>query len=297
MDERTRPSYRLAAPIKSAAQRFAYAGLVVSAFALMLLAKADAVLLERVRIHVTDAVAPIMDFVSRPAAAVSEIVDQARMLADLRTENLHLREERARLVQWQTAALRMQAENADLKRILNFKPGPGARFVSARVIADTGGAYAQSLILNAGTRDGVRKGPAVVTGEGLVGRIAGVGQRSARVLLITDLNSRIPVLLEASATRAILAGDNSDQPRLMHLPPGAVVTPGERVVTSGHGGVLPPRFPVGVVASVSDGGIKVQPYVRRDRLEYVRVVDFELGGALDSEVTPRDAAGALRAAP
>jgi rod shape-determining protein MreC len=297
VDERTRPIYRIAAPIKSAAQRFAYAGLVVSAFALMLLAKADAVLLERVRIHVTDAVAPIMDLVSRPVAAVSEIVEQAQMLVELRAENLRLREERVRLVQWQTAALRMQAENADLKRILNFKPGPGAHFVSARVIADTGGAYAQSLILNAGARDGVRKGPAVVTGDGLVGRIAGVGQRSARVLLITDLNSRIPVLLETSATRAILTGDNSDQPRLIHLPPGAVVTPGERVVTSGHGGVLPPRFPVGVVASVSDGGIRVQPFVRRDRLEYVRVVDFGLDGVLDSKPAAMDGANTQRAFP
>ena len=71
--------------------------------------------------------------------------------------------------------------------------------------------------------------------------------------------------------------------------------PGERVVTSGHGGVLPPRFPVGVVASVSDGGIKVQPFIRRDRLEYVRVVDFGLGGVLDSQPAPTDAAGTRRA--
>ena len=97
----------------------------------------------------------------------------------------------------------------------------------------------ESLILNAGAREGVRKGSPVVTGDGLVGRIAGVGYRSARVLLITDLNSRIPVLVEPTGMRAILAGDNSDRPRLIRLPPGATVSPGERVSTSGRAGAFP----------------------------------------------------------
>jgi len=120
----------------------------------------------------------------------------------------------------------------------------------------------------------------VVTGDGLVGRVAGVGTRSTRVILITDLNSHIPVLVERTRTRAILAGDNSEVLRLIRLPPGAEVSPGDRVVTSGHGDAFPPGLPVGVVASVGDAGIGVQPFVERSRLEYVRVVDFGLRGIL-----------------
>jgi rod shape-determining protein MreC len=267
-------------PIKGLIQRFAYVGLVAAAFGLMLLGKADVLLAERIRTQVTDALAPILDVLSRPIATVSDVVDQVRELASLREENAGLREDKVRLLQWQTVARRLEAETKALRALLNFVPGPEASYVTARVIGDTGGAFAHALVLNAGFRAGVRKGQAVVTGDGLVGRVAGVGTRSTRIILITDLNSHIPVLVERTRTRAILAGDNSEVLRLIRLPPGAEVSPGDRVVTSGHGGAFPPGLPVGVVASVSDAGIGVQPFVERSRLEYVRVVDFGLRGIL-----------------
>lgn len=282
MRESPRTVNRLAQPIKTLAQRFAYLGLVGMAFALMMLGKIDTILVERARTHVTDAVAPILDAMSRPVASINRLISDVREIANLREENQRLREEAARLLQWQTVARRLEAENKMLQGLLNFVPGPEASFISARVIADTGGAFIHSLVLNAGARDGVRKGQAGITGGGLVGRIAGVGSRSSRLLLLTDLNSRIPVLIEPSRTQAILAGDNSDKPRLIHLPQGTTVTPGDRIVTSGHGGAFPPGLPVGVVASVSDGGIAVKPFVERDRLEFVRLVDYGLDGIIGS---------------
>lgn len=270
------------APIKGLVHRFAYLGLVLAAAALMMLGKADVLLVERARIHVTDALAPILDVLSRPVAAAAELAEQVGALVDLHAENTELREERARLLHWQTVARRLDAENKAFRELLNFKPVPESTFITARVIADSGGAFANSLVLNAGSRDGVEKGQAVVTGEGLVGRIHGVGARSARVLLITDLNSRIPALIESTNTRAILAGNNSERAQLIYPPSGATVSPGERVVSSGHGGAFPPGLPIGVVALISDGGIEVQPYVKRDRIEYVRVVDFGLKGILRS---------------
>lgn len=280
MKDPQRPVYGIAAPVKYLAQRFAYMGLVLAAFGLMLLGKADTVMVERVRAHVTDAVAPILAVLSRPVATANKVVEQVRELVDLRAENLRLRQEKARLLRWQTVARRMEAENGNLRAMLNFNAVPPASFVSARVIADNSGAFTESLVVNAGAREGVRKGSVAITGEGLVGRIAATGNRSARLLLITDLNSHIPVLLESSGTRAILAGDNTDRPRLIRLPPKAAVTPGERIVTSGHGGAFPPRLPVGVVVSVSESAVRVQPFVKRNRIEYVRVVDFGLSGIL-----------------
>jgi rod shape-determining protein MreC len=142
-------------------------------------------------------------------------------------------------------------------------------------------------VLNIGKRDGVKNGQAVITGDGLVGRVAVVGNRSTRVLLITDLNSRIPVLVESTRTRAILAGNNADQPKLIHLPPNARVPQGDRIVTSGHAGVFPPGIPIGVVASVGDKGIAVQPFAERNSLEYIRVINYDqegvLGGLEESE--------------
>jgi rod shape-determining protein MreC len=278
---------RITQPLRNFAQRFAYVGLIVAAFGLMMLGKVDALLVERFRAQVTDAVAPILDALSRPIATITEIVETGQELVALREENARLRGEVARLLQWQTAARHLDAENQLLRGMLHYVPDPEASYISARVIADTGGAFVHSLILNAGARDGVRKGQAAVTGEGLVGRIAGVGTRSSRLLLITDLNSRIPVLVEPTRTRAILAGDNSDRPRLVHLPQGATVSPGARIVTSGHGGVFPAGLPIGVVVAVSDGGISVKPFVDRDKIEYVRVVDFGLTGILENPPATR----------
>jgi rod shape-determining protein MreC len=134
--------------------------------------------------------------------------------------------------------------------------------------------FVHSVLVNAGSQDGVARGQAVVTGVGLAGRIATAGTRSARALLITDLNSRIPVTVESSRERAILAGDNSPQPRLAFLPQNAAVAVGDRIVTSGHGGVFPPGVPVGIVSSIADGVVRVAPYVALDRLEHVRIVNY-----------------------
>ncbi|HIJ43907.1 MAG: rod shape-determining protein MreC [Rhodospirillales bacterium] len=278
MREHPRSAQRVATQIKGLAQRFAYLGLVGAAFSLMLLGKADVVMMERLRAHVTDAVAPILDALSRPVATASEMVDQVRELARLRVENSRLREDKARLLQWQAVARRLETENKALQSLLNFVPGPKASFVTARVIADSGGVFANSLVVNAGSRVGIAKGQTVITGDGLVGRIAGVGVRSARILLTSDLNSRIPVLVGPTRIRAILAGDNSNRPHLIHLPAGVSVSPGDRVVTSGHGGAFPPDLPIGAVTSVGDGGIEIRPFVKRHRLEYVRVIDFGLAG-------------------
>jgi len=279
--DRSRFNYRFAAPLPRLAQRLTFLGLVIAAFTLMLLAKADVAMMERLRSQVTDSVAPIIDVMSRPIAVTNEVIVQVRALSTVYEKNKNLRQDKERLLHWQSVARMLEAENQALRAQLNYVPGPQASYVSARVIADTGGAFAHSLLLNIGHQPGVNKGHAVVTGDGLIGRVAGVGDRATRVLLISDLNSRIPVLIEATRTRAILAGNNSNRPRLIHMAPGAMVSPGDRIVTSGHGGVFPVGLPVGLVDAVNEGGISVLPFVPRDRLEYVRILDFGLKGIIN----------------
>jgi len=265
---------RLAVPFKALAQRFAVLFLVLAAFGLMLLSKAETVVVERAVTTISDIAAPIMDVLSRPAASLNAAIETARDLAYLRTENERLRRENARLLAWQDAARRLADQNEALQALLDFKPDPRMNHVSARVIGDAGGAYARSMLLNAGRRDGVAKGQAVVTGDGLVGRIVAAGAWSSRVMLLTDINSRVPVTVESSRNRAILAGDNTNLPRLIFLPANAVVRPGDRIVTSGHGGIFPPGLPAGRVVAVGDSGVRIQPFVRLDRLEFVRAIGY-----------------------
>ena len=265
---------RLAVPLRALTQRFAFLFLILAAFGLMLLGKAENAVVERMRAGVLDVVAPILDIASHPVATVADAIENGRQLVDLRGENQRLRAQNARLLKWQNAARNLAAENVAFKKLLRFAPPPRAQYATARIIAASGGVFVRSVLVNAGKRHGLAKGQAVITGDGLAGRIVSVGEGSARVLLITDLNSRIPVLFEGSRRRAILAGDNSDTPRLVFLKRRGGIAPGERILTSGHGGVFPPGIPIGVVSSANDGGNRVLPFVRSDLLEYVQIVDF-----------------------
>lgn len=270
----------IATPLKAWLQRFAFIFLIVAAFALMLLGKADIYVVERVRTAVTDAVTPVLDLVSRPIGALGDIIQNAQELTDLRAQNTVLKRRNEQLRNWQAVARRLEAENIALRELNNAMPESGLRFVTARVIGDTGGAFARSVLVNAGARDGVRKGQAAITSAGLAGRVAEAGNRSARILLVTDINSRIPVLIGRARDRAILAGDNSSQPKLLYLAPGTETAPGDHVVTSGHGGVFPPGLPIGVVTQASETTMRVQPFVDWAHMEYLRLADYELPGTL-----------------
>ena len=271
---------RLTTPIKAWAQRFAFLFLVVGAFALMLLGKADTLLVERIRTAVGDAAAPILEFIARPIDSISGAVEGIGELADLRARNVFLERENERLRHWQAVARRLEAENTALRSLTDMAPDPRLRFVTARVVGDQGGAFARSVLINAGTRDGVAKGQAAITSEGLAGRVVEVGVRSARVLLVTDINSRIPVLVGEGRDRAILAGDNTNQPRLRYLAPGTEIRPGDHVVTSGHGAIFPPGLPIGVVTQASETTMRVQPFVDWAHMEFLRLADYELPGTL-----------------
>lgn len=279
---RHRPEHllRITAPLRGFAHRFAYVFLLAAALGILLLGKADPLIFQRARTTITDITAPVLDALSRPAVTVSHVITEARELARLREENNILRAENERLLKWQNAARTLLAENRELRNLLGFSPDPDASSVTARVIGDSGGAFVRSVLVNAGVREGVAKGNAALSGNGLLGRVAEVGLRSARILLINDLNSRIPVVVERSRERAILAGDNSLTPRLLYLPPLTDVQVGDRIVTSGHGGVFPVGLPVGVVTAINDEGVRILPYADATNIEYVRLMDFGLDGIL-----------------
>jgi rod shape-determining protein MreC len=273
---------RLALPVKGWVQRFAFGLLIATAVGLMILGKAESRFVETLRVTVTDVTAPVLEVLSHPATTMASMVEEFRELVHLRGENARLREENLRLRQWHAVAQKLQQENVAYESLLNFVDDPLPAFITARVIGDAGGAYVRTVLLNAGTGDGVRVGQAVTNADGLVGRVVEAGNRSARILLMTDLNSRVPVVIESTRVPAILAGDNSDHPRLSYLPRNASVLPGQRVVTSGHGGMLPPGLPVGEVVEIVDGVIRVRPFVDWHSLEYMRVLDFTLPGVLPS---------------
>src|SRR5262245_51460467 len=200
---------RLATPLRMLMQRFGYLGLIAAAAGLMVLGKVEAPVVERVRTTVVDLLVPILEVMARPIRAVATLGDRMGAFGDLYAENRRLRDETEQLMQWQIIARQLEAENRSLRDLAHFVPEDAVSFVTARVVADVGGTFVRSILVTAGTRDGVAKGQTAMTGDGLVGRVGETGERASRVLLLTDLNSQIPVLLENSRERAILTGDNS----------------------------------------------------------------------------------------
>jgi len=208
-------------------------------------------------------------------------------LARLREENATLREENERLRRWHATALALETENDMLRRQLNFLPEAAPAFVTARVVADGGGTYARAVLLDTLAQHAIRKGQVALDERGFVGRVTEVGTRSARVLLATDINSRIPVILEGSRARAIMAGNNAARPRLQHWPEGVVPREGDRVVTSAEAGAFPAGLPVGVVRWSESGAAEVELFAQMERLDVLRLFDYGLAGILPPEAVAR----------
>jgi rod shape-determining protein MreC len=278
---------RLSVPLRQAIARLVLPALIAASFGLMLLGKADTVLAERARAALSDLLVPVYGVLARPVAAVRDAAAEIRHLIHLHGENARLRDENERLRRWRDVALALEAENLALREVLHAPAEPTPQFTTVRVVADLGGAYARSALLAIGPQHSVRKGQVALDGSGLVGRITEVGGRSARLLLVTDINSRIPVQVERTRTRAILAGTNAPRPRLQHWTGGEAPVAGERIVTASEAGAFPAGLPVGIVREGRGGVLEVELFADLDRLEFVRLHDFGLSGILPPEQVTR----------
>lgn len=247
--------------------------LVLLSFSLMVIHKISPLPVERLRASISDFTSPTLSALSAPIGTAVDSIGVVASFRDLHAENIQLRNENVQLRQWYEAALRMQAENKSLRELLNVKADPSMSFVTARVISDAGGSFVKSVLLPAGKMEGVRKGSAVMSGHGLVGRVMETGDHAARVLLISDLNSRIPVVVQNTRIKAILAGKNKELLRLERLPPDSGMTVGARVITSGDGGQLPADLPIGEIVSSDANGVWVKPLSDITRMTYVQVIN------------------------
>jgi len=284
----------LSIPVRQALAKLTLPVLILAAFGLMLVGKADELLADRARMALADALAPIFGLIAEPVAHVRDAIDNAERMLTIYADNAQLRDENDRLRRWQSIALALDAENTTLKENLHWIPDPSAAFITARVVADAGGVYARAVLLSAGPNHGITKGQIALDDRGLVGRVTELGTRSARVLLLTDLNSRVPVILESSRARAMLVGTNGVRPRLMYWPEGVQPAEGERLVTSAEANAFPAGLPVGVVHYTASNVPEVEPAARLDRLEIVRLFDFGLRGVVAPEASGLRAADRRR---
>ena len=246
--------------------------LVLVLLGLFLLWRIDSPRVERFRAALIDRVVPSFDWALVPVTAAATMIDNFQSYSRLYTQNQQLRDELQQMKAWKEAALQLEQKNARLLDLNHVRLDPMLTHVTGVVLADSGSPFRQSVLLNVGARDGILDGWATMDGIGLVGRISGVGQRTSRVILLTDSNSRVPVVVQPSGQKAILTGDNSMLPPLDFLEHPDQVQPDDRVMTSGDGQVFPAGLLVGQVVLGADKRLRVLLAADFQRLEFLRVL-------------------------
>lgn len=246
--------------------------LVVFLLALFLLWRIDSPRVERFRMALIDRFVPSMDWAMAPVTWGVDRISSFQSYSRVLEQNQELRRELQQMKAWREAALQLEQKNAKLLDLNQVRLDPRLTHVTGVVMADSGSPFRQSVLLNVGERDGIRDGWATMDGLGLVGRISGVGRSVSRVVLLTDPSSRVPVTVQPSGQRAILAGDNTELPPLDFLEKSDLVRPGDRVVTSGDGGVFPAGLLVGQVVQGADRRLRLAPSADYMRLEFLRIL-------------------------
>jgi rod shape-determining protein MreC len=240
--------------------------------AIFLVWRIDNARVEQLRVSLIDRFVPSFEWTLKPIASAARLVSNFQSYARVYEQNAELRRELQRMQGWREAALQLEQKNAQLLALNNVRLNARLTFVTGEVMTDSGSPFRHSSMVNVGRADGVTDGAAVVDGLGLVGRIAGVGEQSARIILLSDSSSRVPAIVRPSGQHAILSGDNHAAPVLEFLDKPDEVRPGDRVVSSGDGGLFPAELLIGQVVVSPDRRLRVRLAADYRRLDFVRVI-------------------------
>ncbi len=264
--------------------RVALPALVLICLGLLLLSRVNHSMLANARWRIAEWMSPVLQAAMVPLEPVRHVGRQIAAQVDMAQELRRLKTENQKLANWEWRARQLERKLLDLEALTKTVQEPKIDFVTSRVIADSSGAFVRSVMIDAGETQKVHAGYPVINADGLVGRVIETGLSSSRVLLVNDLNSRIPVVVGKASVRAVMAGDNGAQPKLLFMPPDATIIPGDDVATSGTGGVFPRGLRIGVVTG-DPAAPRVKLRAELDVLEYLSVLFYD-NPALDVPAEP-----------
>jgi rod shape-determining protein MreC len=219
--------------------------------------------------------APVGDALAAPGRWIGSGVSAVQDYFMAGSQNHELKAELKDMRQWRDVAIALKDENARYRTLLGLKTDPPIPMVAARIVTDSRGPFSDTRLANAGQDKGVKPGNPVMSENGLVGRVIGVTNGASRVLLLTDIASRTPIMIDRTNARAILTGDGGPNPRLDYLRGRDPIREGDRLLTSGDGGVLPRGLPVGTATRGLDGRWRVVLASDRAPIDFVRILLFE----------------------
>ena len=256
---------------------------MVFSLGLIILSYGEFPLMKHVRLAIMDFLAPTIEVARAPGDFSQEVqnnfgafLQQKNTIITLQTTNEKLRAS-------QSMARQIQQENIELRELLKIPQEKYKIVAHARVLSYPGTPYINSVLLGVGKQQGVEPLQAVLTPYGLIGRVTDVGETSCRVILITDLNAQVPVIIKPGHVHAILTGNNTETLRLKYIQDvyGPIAV-GDTVETCSSGGIFPSGIPVGTVRKIEGEHILIKPLVDLENLNLVTIVKLnevpELGG-------------------
>jgi rod shape-determining protein MreC len=223
---------------------------------------------------VDTAAAPVSGVIAAPGRWTGQGLSWVGSYFFVASENRKLRAQIAEMRRWRDTALALQDQNERYQALLGLKINPPIPMVAARVVSESRGPFANARLADAGEEKGVVVGNPVISDRGLVGRVVGVARGASRVLLLSDIASRTPVMIDRTNARAILTGDGGPNPKLEYLRGRDPVKQGDRIITSGDGGVLPRGLPVGVAVKGIDGRWRVALAADSSTIDFVQILKF-----------------------
>lgn len=249
-------------------------GLFILSLALLTLSHSDSPMVKKITGSVSSALSPVIKVAQYPAHLVYQSYEGVLDVFRVYTQNKRLKAENENVLLLKVKLNALQSENEMLKKMLNYTPPPEAHFVTAKIVAQEGDGFSHSLIVYLGDEAKVRSGEAVLGEDGVVGRVESISGSYARIILLTDINSKIPVMTEEKRIRGMLSGDNTMIPKLIFTALDADINVGDFIVTSGVAGTFPSGLPIGRVSRIYKNTIEVDLISNIEKLEYVKIIDY-----------------------
>ena len=246
--------------------------LVLLCLVLVFLGKLDLIAIRNFKAFLSDFVGPITYIFNKPVREIAGVLEEVKSTGALRDENIRLKSEIRRLKVSNSTIASNEFELLELRKLLNAIPKNKTRIVTGRTLTSPGGTFANTVLIDAGIKDGIKIGQPAISSLGLVGYVVNVGLKSSRILLIIDINSMIPAYLTQSNWPAVIQGQNSQLLEIKFLSSEATLIEGESLETSGHGSRLPAGINIGNVVKTFSGKYYVKPSVDLNRITYISII-------------------------
>ena len=255
---------------KGTQQRFSLFLLILVSIFLLFVETIESKPLNFLRSAIKDTIYRGSVIVSSPAKGVGILFENTKEHITLYGNYEKLKKENVELKNQLADSEFLALENSQLKEIIGEQIDSDSNYVTSRVMLDKQSPYLNSFILNSGSNKEIKKGMAVLDGKNFIGRIVDVNYFSSRVLLISDLNSKIPVIVQPDGYQAILSGRGTKNPVLEYLPKNNSIENGNKVYTSGKDGIFSPGIPIGEIKFENEK-INVNLFSNLTQITYVNI--------------------------